>query len=153
MALSCVWKPLRPFLAGPGKAKMEPRWARKATRWAKLGPSWRDLVAKRRQEAPKRATWHHVGTSWPIWRAFLGHLAEKTANQKDFRNIGFSRFWLLWGCPGGGLEASWRSCWPMLVSSSASILHFRAMLGHLGAKMANRTGKMAAKAPRWAKIV
>ena len=54
LAPSCVWKSLWPFLAGPGRAKMEPRWAQKAPRWAKLAPSWRDLAAKRRQEAPKR---------------------------------------------------------------------------------------------------
>ena len=45
----------------------------------------------------------------------------------------------------------------MLASSSASMLHFRAMLGHLGDKMANKMGKMAAKSakmsqdgPTWA---
>ena len=45
----------------------------------------------------------------------------------------------------------------MLVSSSASMLHFRAMLGHLGDKMANKMGKMATKnakmsqdGPTWA---
>ena len=45
----------------------------------------------------------------------------------------------------------------MLASSSASMLHFRAMLGHLGDKMANKMGKMAARSakmnqdgPTWA---
>ena len=45
----------------------------------------------------------------------------------------------------------------MLASSSASMLHFRAMLGHLGDKMVNKMGKMAAKSakmsqdgPTWA---
>ena len=36
----------------------------------------------------------------------------------------------------------------MLASSSASMLHFRAMLGHLGDKMANKMGKMAAKSAK-----
>ena len=36
----------------------------------------------------------------------------------------------------------------MLASSWASMLHFRAMLGHLGAKMANKMGKMAAKSAK-----
>jgi len=36
----------------------------------------------------------------------------------------------------------------MLASSSASMLHFRAMLGHLGAKMANKMGKIAAKSAK-----
>ena len=36
----------------------------------------------------------------------------------------------------------------MLASSSASMLHFRAMLGHLGAKMANKMGKMAARSAK-----
>ena len=36
----------------------------------------------------------------------------------------------------------------MLASSWASMLHFRAMLGHLGAKMANKMGKMTAKSAK-----
>ena len=36
----------------------------------------------------------------------------------------------------------------MLASSWASMLHFRAMLWHLGAKMANKMGKMAAKSAK-----
>ena len=36
----------------------------------------------------------------------------------------------------------------MLASSSASMLHFRAMLGHLGDKMANKMGKMAARSAK-----
>ena len=36
----------------------------------------------------------------------------------------------------------------MLASSRASMLHFRAMLWHLGAKMANKMGKMTAKSAK-----
>ena len=36
----------------------------------------------------------------------------------------------------------------MLASSWASMLHFRAMLGHLGDKMANKMGKMAARSAK-----
>ena len=45
----------------------------------------------------------------------------------------------------------------MLASSWASLVHFRAMLGHVGAKMANKSGKMPTKnakvsqdGPTWA---
>ena len=149
MAPSCVWKPLWPFLAGPGRAKMEPRWAQKGPRGAKLRPSWRDLAAKRRQEAPKRdylaPCWELLGQSgshfWDI-------LPKRLQSKKPLKTLGFLRFLLLWGCPGGGLEASWSSCWPVLASSWASMLHFRAMLGHLGAKMANKMGKMTAKSAK-----
>ena len=85
-----------------------------------------------------------LASSW----ASLGYLIEKTAKQKTFKNLRFLRFLLLWGCPGGGLEASWRSCWAMLASSWASLVHFRAMLGHVGAKMANKKGKMATKSAK-----
>ena len=40
LAQSWSWKASWPILDGPGKAKMEPRWAQKAPRWAKLGPRW-----------------------------------------------------------------------------------------------------------------
>ena len=128
---------------------MEPRWAQWAPRWAKLGPRWWDVAAKRRQEAPKRG---YLAPCWELLGRFGRHfwdvLPKRPQSKKPPKTIGFLRFWLLWGCPGGGLEASWRSCWPMLASSSASMLHFRAMLGHLGAKMANKMGKMAAKSAK-----
>ena len=111
--------------------------------------SWRDLAAKSRQEAPKRG---YLAPCWELLGQSGGHfwdiLPKRLQSKKPPKTLGFLRFWLLWGCPGGGLEASWRSCWPMLASSSASMLHFRAMLGHLGAKMANKMGKMAARSAK-----
>ena len=149
LAPSCVWKPLWPFLAGPGRAKMEPRWAQKAPRGAKLGPSWRDLAAKRRQEAPKKG---YLAPCWELLGRSGEHLGDilvkKLQSKKPSKTCSFRRFLLLGGCLGWGLQASWRSCWPMLASSSASMLHFRAMLGHLGDKMANKMGKMANKSAR-----
>ena len=70
LAPSCVWKPIWPFLAGPGRAKLEPRWAQKAPRGAKLRPHWRDLAAKRRQEAPKRS---YLASRWEILGKSGGH--------------------------------------------------------------------------------
>ena len=103
----------------------------------------------------------YLAPCWELLGQFGGHfgdiLPKRLQSKKPAKTLGFLRFWLLWGCPGGGLEASWRSCWPMLASSSASMLHFRAMLGHLGDKMAIKMGKMAAKSakmsqdgPTWA---
>ena len=34
-----------------------------------------------------------LGASWQIWGAFLGHLAEKAAKQKTFKNLWFSQVW------------------------------------------------------------
>ena len=149
LAPSCVWKPIWPFLAGPGRAKLEPRWAQKAPRGAKLGPRWWDVAAKRRQEAPKRG---YLAPCWELLGRFGEHfgdiLPKRPQSKKLSKTLGFLRFWLLCWCPGGGLEASWKSRWPVLASSWASMLHFRAMLGHLGAKMANKMGKMTAKSAK-----
>ena len=94
----------------------------------------------------------YLAPCWELLGRFGEHfgdiLPKRLQSKKHSKTSGFLRFWLLWGCPGEGLEASWRSCWPMLASSSASMLHFRAMLGHLGDKMANKMGKMAAKSAK-----
>ena len=86
LAPSCVWKPLWPFLAGPGRAKMEPRWAQWAPRWAKLGPRWRDLAAKRRQEAPRRGylapCWELLGQSGEHFSHILPKRLESKKPQK-----------------------------------------------------------------------
>ena len=134
----------RPWKGQDG-AKRGPKGAKRSQVGTKLAGSCGQEAPRSTQEGLLGAM---LGAPWPIWGAFWGHLAEKAAKQKTKKTEGFLRFWLLWGCPGEGLEASWRSCWPMLASSSASMLHFRAMLGHLGAKMANKMGKMAAKSAK-----
>ena len=66
----------------------EPRWAQKAPRWHKLAPSWRDLAVSRRQEALKEGlVGAMLGVPWPIRGAFWGHLGEKAAKQKTFKNL------------------------------------------------------------------
>ena len=49
--------------------------------------------------------------------------------------LSFSRFL-------GYCWASWALCWPMLESSSASLVHLGAMLGHVGAKISIKIDKM-----------
>ena len=39
-----------------------------------------------------------LGASWPIWGAFLRHLAEKAAKQKTLKNLRF--FYVFWDVAG-----------------------------------------------------
>ena len=61
---------------------------------AKMGQVGAKMAGSCGQEAP-RSTQEGLlgamlGASWPIWGAFLGHLAEKASKQKTFKNPRFS---------------------------------------------------------------
>ena len=149
LAPSCSWKPSWPILAGPGRPKMEPRWAQEAPRWAKWPPRWRHLATKRRQEAPKRGK---LGHRWELlrrfWKRLGGIFAKKRESEKPLKTFGFLRFLVLWERLAGHLEASWGPCWLILAATWRPFCHFGAMLGIVGAKMANKTGKMATKSAK-----
>ena len=134
----------RPWKSQDG-AKMGPKGAKRSQVEAKLAGSCGQEAPRSTQEGLFGAM---LGAPWQFGEHFGDILPKRPQSKKPAKNLGFLRFWLLWGCPGGGLEASWRSCWPMLASSSASMLHFRAMLGHLGDKMANKIGRWRPRAPR-----
>ena len=92
LAPSCSWKPSWPILAGPGRPKMEPRWAQEAPRWAKP-PRWRYLANKRRQEAPKRSK---LGHCWELlrrfWKRFGEIFAKKRESEKPLKTLVFFCF-------------------------------------------------------------
>ena len=76
----------RPWKSQDG-AKMGPKGAKRSQVEAKLAGSCGQEAPRSTQE---RLLGAMLGASWPIWEPFLGHLAEKAAKQKTFKNHRFS---------------------------------------------------------------
>ena len=76
-------------------AKIAPRGAKMSPRGAKIRQLDAMLEESCGQEAPRstqeRLLGAMLGASWPIWGAFLGHLAEKAAKQKTLKNLRLSK--------------------------------------------------------------
>ena len=76
----------RPWKGQDG-AKMGPKGAKRSQVEAKLAGSCGQEAPRSTQEGLLGAM---LGASWPIWGAFLEHLAEKAVKQKTHQNCKFS---------------------------------------------------------------
>ena len=127
---------------------MEPRLAQDA----KMGQMAAPMAASCDQKAPRSTQERQVGALLgayaPILEAFWGVFAKKRESEKPLKTLGFLRFLLVWERLAGHLEASWGPWWLILASTWRPFCHFGAMLGNVGAKMANKRGKIATKSAK-----
>ena len=80
-------------MLGEMRAKIVPRGAKMSPRGAKIRQLDAMLEESCGQEAPRSTQEAHFGVmlkaSWPIWKAFWGHLEQKDGKQKPSKIILF----------------------------------------------------------------